>query len=157
MKNMNRVTLIGQLAADPEVKTVPSGNTVASFRMATNYSWKDSAGEWKQGADFHRIVAWEKLAEQVAQSCKKGRRVFVEGKLRTRSFTDSTNQERFVTEVVAHAVLPMISTAYNRHDEEVEQSTEGCNDPLEPVEATAGTGGSAEEVVMPLEPEVIPV
>lgn len=143
MKNMNRVTFIGQLAADPEVKSLHSGNSVATLRVATNYSWKDPSGEWKRGVDYHKVVAWAKLAEQVAQSQKKGKRVFIEGKLRTRSYTDSHNEERYVTEVVAQSILPMVSSpkpdvAGNAEEvvgdvDEAAVMTETAEVPLEPV------------------------
>jgi single-strand DNA-binding protein len=145
MKNMNRVTLIGQLAADPEVKSLQTGNSVATLRVATNYSWKDPSGEWKRGVDYHKVVAWAKLAEQVAQSQKKGKRVYVEGKIRTRSYTDSRNEERYVTEIVAQTILPMVGAPKPGVEAE-----EAASDADEAAVMTETAEVSMEPVVVPV-------
>ncbi len=107
MKNLNRVTMIGQLVADPEQKKSASGKSFSSFGLATNYSWKDAAGEWKSGVDFHRVISWGALAEKILQTCKKGQKVFLEGKLRTRSWETENGEKRYRTEIVATQVIPM--------------------------------------------------
>jgi single-strand DNA-binding protein len=118
MKNMNRVTLIGQLAADPEVRALPSGNSVATMRVATNFSWKDEKGEWQRGVDFHTVVAWARLAEVVGQAYKKGKSLFIEGKLRTRKYAKADGEEKYVTEVVAQCVSPMDTQRVKKPGEE---------------------------------------
>lgn len=99
-KSLNKVMLIGNLTRDPEMRYTPQGTAVCTFGVATNRSWTTDSGEKKDEADFHNIVAWSKLAEICAQLLKKGRKVYVEGRLQTRSWqgTDGTQKQR--TEVV---------------------------------------------------------
>ena len=91
--------LIGNLTRDPEMRYTPQGNAVASFVIATNREWV-TGGERKQAADFHNVVAWNKLAEICGQLLKKGTKVFVEGRLQTRTWQDTTGSKKYKTEVV---------------------------------------------------------
>lgn len=104
MKNLNRVSLLGRLVADPEVKTTQNGNSVANFAIATNQRWKDSNGQVQGNTDFHRIVAWRKLGELCGQYLKKGSNVYLEGQLRNRSYDTDDGDKRFITEIVARDV-----------------------------------------------------
>jgi single-strand DNA-binding protein len=98
---VNKVILIGNLTADPEVKATPKGTYVAKLRLATNtYSGKDDAGNRKEETEFHSLVAFGKLAEFAGQYLHKGRAVFAEGRLRTSSWEDTAGQKRRRTEVV---------------------------------------------------------
>jgi single-strand DNA-binding protein len=98
---VNKVILIGNLAADPEVKATPKGTYVANMRLATNtYLGKDEAGNSKEETEFHRLVAFGKLAEFAGQYLQKGRAVFAEGRLRTNKWEDSAGQKHSRTEVV---------------------------------------------------------
>ena len=97
---LNRVTLIGNLTRDPELKYTPSGMAVISFGLATNRSWTTKDGERKEDAQFHRIVAWNKLAELCSQLLAKGRRIFVGGRIQYREFSDQEGNRRQVTEIV---------------------------------------------------------
>ncbi len=99
-RSLNRVQLIGNLTRDPELRYTPSGNAVVSFSLATNRSWTTETGEKKEEADFHRIVAWNKLAELCSQFLTKGRKVYVEGRLSTRSWQGQDGAQRSTTEVV---------------------------------------------------------
>jgi len=100
-KSLNRVLLIGNITRDPELRYTPQGNAVASFGLATNRSWKTESGEIREEAEFHRLVAWNKLAELCAQLCTKGRKIYVEGRLQTRTWTGTTdNLPHTVTEIV---------------------------------------------------------
>lgn len=99
-KSLNRVQLIGNLTRDPELRYTPSGTAVCSFSIATNRSWTMESGEKKDETEFHRIVAWNKLAEICSQFLTKGRKVFVEGRLTTRSWTAQDGQQKSVTEIV---------------------------------------------------------
>lgn len=99
---INKVTLIGNLGKDPETRNLESGNTVTGFSMATSESCRDAAGEWKEQTEWHKIVAWGKLAERCAL-LTKGQTVYVEGKLTTRSY-EKDGQKRYITEVVANYV-----------------------------------------------------
>lgn len=98
-RNLNKVMLIGNLTRDPEVRYTPQGSAVASFVIATNREWAVN-GEKKQAADFHNVVAWNKLAEICSQLLKRGTKVFVEGRLQTRSWQDTTGSKKYKTEVI---------------------------------------------------------
>jgi single-strand DNA-binding protein len=100
MKSLNRATLIGNVTRDPEVKYTPQGTAVVSFSIATNRSWKTESGEMKDNAEFHRIVAWDKLAEICGQLLKKGTRVFVEGRIQTRKWAGADGVDKYMTEIV---------------------------------------------------------
>lgn len=103
-RSWNRVELIGNLTRDPELRYTPSGAAVVSFSIATNRSYI-SDGERKEEADFHRIVAWNKLAELCTQLLKKGARVFVSGRLQNRSWEGQDGQNRQVTEIVIEDMI----------------------------------------------------
>ncbi len=89
------------MARDPELRTIPSGQSVASFAVATNRVWQDQNGEQQQAADFHNVVAWAKLAELASQYLTKGRRVMIVGRLQTRSWEGEDGKKNYRTEVVA--------------------------------------------------------
>lgn len=100
---VNKVILVGNLGSDPEVKTTPSGAEVANFSLATSESWTDKAsGEKQTKTEWHRLVLWRRLAEIAGQYLKKGAKIYVEGKLETRSWEDKEGQKRYTTEVVVH-------------------------------------------------------
>lgn len=98
---VNKVILVGRLGADPELKYTPSGVAVANFSLATNEVWKDKEGNQQERTEWHRIVAWRKLAEICGEWLKKGKQVYIEGKLRTRSWEDKNGVKRYTTEVWA--------------------------------------------------------
>lgn len=101
---VNKVILIGNLGADPEVRFTPGGQAVANFRIATSESWNDKNGQKQERTEWHRIVVWGKLAELCGEYLKKGRQCFVEGRLQTREWTDKENRKNYTTEVVATGV-----------------------------------------------------
>ena len=98
---LNKVMLIGRLGQDPELKYTPSGAAVANLSMATNQVWKDKDGNTQEKTDWHRIVVWNKPAETVSQYTKKGSRIYIEGRLQTRSWQDQNGVTKYITEVVA--------------------------------------------------------
>lgn len=104
MQGVNKVILVGRLGQDPEIRATPSGQTVASLRIATSESWiKD--GQREERTEWHRVVVWGKQAENVGKFLTKGRAVFIEGKLQTRSWDDQqSGQKRYMTEIVASNV-----------------------------------------------------
>ncbi|OGG05655.1 hypothetical protein A2872_04535 [Candidatus Gottesmanbacteria bacterium RIFCSPHIGHO2_01_FULL_42_12] len=104
-RSLNKVMLIGNLTRDPEMRYTPQGTAVTTFGVATNRSWKTDAGEVKEEADFHKIVAWNKLAELCSQLLHKGMKVYVEGRLQTRSYTGQDNVQRTVTEIVIEDMM----------------------------------------------------
>ena len=101
-KSVNKVILIGNLGKDPEVKHTPQGTPVAKFSLATNERYKDKDGNWQDRTEWHNIVVWQRLAEIAGEYLKKGGKVYIEGRLQTRSWDDKqTNQKKYMTEVVA--------------------------------------------------------
>lgn len=105
-RSLNKVMLIGNLTRDVEVRYTPSGTAVATFGLATNRSWSSGeGGERQEETQFHRIVAWSKLAEICGQLLFKGRKIFVEGRLQTRKFTGQDGQQREITEIVAENMM----------------------------------------------------
>ncbi|KKU91838.1 MAG: Single-stranded DNA-binding protein [Microgenomates group bacterium GW2011_GWA1_48_10] len=92
--------LIGNVTRDPELRYTPQGNAVCTVGLATNRSWKTESGEMREEAEFHRLVAWNKLAELCSQLLTKGRKIYVEGRLQTRTFTGSDNAQHTITEIV---------------------------------------------------------
>jgi single-strand DNA-binding protein len=101
---VNKVILIGNLGVDPEVRFTPGGQAVANFRVATNDSWTDKAGQKQERTEWHRIVVWGKLAELCGEYLKKGRQCYVEGRLQTREWTDKEGKKNWTTETVANTV-----------------------------------------------------
>lgn len=99
-RSLNRVQLIGNLTRDPELRYTPQGTAVCSFGIATNRSWTTDSGEKKDEADFHRIVAWNKLAELCSQFLSKGKKVYVEGRLSTRTWNAQDGTQKSTTEVI---------------------------------------------------------
>jgi len=106
-KSVNKVILIGTLGKDPELKYTPQGTAVTKFSMATNENFKDKqSGEWKERTEWHNIVCWQRTAEVAAEYLKKGRQVYIEGRLTTRSWDDKeTGQKKYMTEVVANDLV----------------------------------------------------
>ena len=102
MASVNKVILVGNLGADPESRYMPNGDAVCNVRLATTESWKDKAsGEKKEITEWHRVVFYRRLAEIAGQYLKKGTPVYVEGRIRTRKWTDKDGQERYTTEIEA--------------------------------------------------------
>jgi len=99
--SVNKVILLGRLGKDPELKYTPSGAAVTTFSIATDLAWKDQEGNQKQVTEWHRVVAWRKLAEIVGNYLKKGSLVYIEGRLQTRTWNDKNGVTRYTTEVVA--------------------------------------------------------
>jgi single-strand DNA-binding protein len=105
-KSVNKVILIGNLGKDPEVKYTPQGTPVAKLTLATNESYKDKDGQWQEKTEWHNVVLWTRLAEIAGEYLKKGNKVYIEGRLQTRSWEDKqTNQKRYMTEVVGHTMV----------------------------------------------------
>ncbi len=102
--NYNKAIIVGNLVADPEVRSTPSGRQVSNVRVATNRIWNDQSGERQQATEYHDIVLWGQLAERVAQFLQKGSLVLVEGRLQTRSWQDNEGTQRYKTEIVAQNV-----------------------------------------------------
>ncbi len=120
-RSLNRVELIGNLGADPELRNTPQGASVCTLKIATSESHKDkNTGEWKETTEWHRVVLWEYLAEQAARNLKKGSKIFTEGKLKSRSYDDKDGVTRYITEIYANSLIILdpkpSSTAYNKDE-----------------------------------------
>jgi single-strand DNA-binding protein len=105
MASLNRVTLIGRLGGDPEVKYTPDGTPLAKFSMATEETFKDKNNQEQKHVEWHNIVAWKKLAEICGKYLTKGKQVYIEGKISSRKWTDKQNVERTSYEIVAEKML----------------------------------------------------
>lgn len=106
MKSVNRVQLLGNLGRDPEVKHTQKGTAVARLNLATNERYKDSAGNWQDRAEWHVVILWGKLAEIAGEYLKKGAKVFIDGKLQTRSWEDKEHKiTRYATEVIGGELI----------------------------------------------------
>jgi single-strand DNA-binding protein len=104
-RSLNKVTLIGHLGRDPEMRFMPSGSAVANFSIATTESWKDKDGNKEERTEWHRIVVYGKLAEICNQYLSKGRQVYVEGRLQTKEWEDRDGNKRTTTEVVVSEMI----------------------------------------------------
>ena len=127
-KSLNKVMLIGNVTRDPELRYTPQGNAVCTVGLATNRSWKTESGEMREEAEFHRLVAWNKLAELCSQLLTKGRKIYVEGRLQTRQWTGQDGQSRQATEIVIEDMLVLDN---KRQGEETPVAEE--TPPAEPV------------------------
>jgi single-strand DNA-binding protein len=105
MASVNKVILIGNLGKDPELRTTPQGTSLARFSIATTTVWKDPSGAKKEKTEWHDVVAWERLAQICGEYLHKGKQVYVEGSLQTRSWEDQNGQKRYKTEVKANNVV----------------------------------------------------
>lgn len=104
-RTLNKVMLIGNVGKDPEVNFTPTGVKVAQFRLATSETWKDKEGTVQEHTDWHTVIAWRGLADVVEKLVRRGSRLYVEGKIQSRTFEDRDGNKRYVTEIVAENVL----------------------------------------------------
>ena len=142
MASLNKVMIIGNLGSDPEMRFTPNGNPVTSFRVATNRVYTTAEGERKQETEWFTVVAWNKLAEQCNQFLTKGRLVYAEGRLRTRTWESQDGQKHYRTEIIANRITFLDRQAVAPLPEE------GIGGVEAEAEAEAGAGES--------EPEDIP-
>lgn len=103
--SLNKAQVIGNITADPEVKETPTGTQVATFTVATNRKWKDTAGTVQEDTEFHAIVAWRGLAELAEKYIKKGKKIFVEWYMKTRVWEWDDGKKRYKTEIVAENII----------------------------------------------------
>jgi single-strand DNA-binding protein len=120
-KSVNKVILLGNVGQDPEVKYTPSGVPVAKISLATNERFKDRNDQWQDRTEWHSIVAWQRLAEIVGEYVRKGTKLYVEGKLQTRSWQDQSGEKKYRTEIVARDLV-LLSSRDNGQNTAVETS-----------------------------------
>ena len=140
MASVNKVIIVGNLGADPEVRYMPSGDAITNIRVATTDRWKDKAsGEMKEATEWHRIVFFGRVAEIAGEYLKKGSQVYVEGRLRTRKWQDKEGHDRYSTEVVADTMQMLGSRAGSGEPREPREPREGAPEPraAEPKPAAA--------------------
>ena len=139
MAGVNKVIIIGNLGADPEIKYTQSNVPVANFRVATTESWKDrNTGEWQEKTEWHRVVAWRYLAERAERYLRKGKQVYVEGRIETRSWEDQSGQKHYMTEIIAQQMMLL-----GRRDENDAYSGE------KPAQAGAASGSGDSDFKAP--------
>lgn len=142
MASVNKVILVGNLGADPETRYMPNGDAVCNIRLATTESWKDKqSGEKKEITEWHRVVFYRKLAEIAGQYLKKGSQVYLEGRIRTRKWTDKEGQERYTTEIEANE-MQMLGRREGMGDSGPRESSGGGGRaaPAKPAAASSGGG-----------------
>jgi single-strand DNA-binding protein len=144
MASVNKVILIGNLGKDPEIRTTPQGTTLARFSVATTTAWKDASGAKQERTEWHDIVAWEKLAQICGEYLTKGKQVYVEGSLQTRSWEDQNGQKRYKTEVKASNVVMLGRREDGMRSGASANSSREVAEAPEP--ATAGGGGYDDDV-----------
>jgi single-strand DNA-binding protein len=105
MGSVNKIILVGNLGRDPEVRFTPGGQPVANFTLATSEQWTDKGGQRQERTEWHRVVAYDRLAEQARDYLSKGRQVYVEGRLQTRQWDDKDGNKRSTTEVIARQIV----------------------------------------------------
>ena len=143
MPSVNKVILLGNLGSDPEVRFMPNGEAVCNFSIATTESWKDKAGEKKEKTDWHNIVMYRKLAEIAGEYLKKGRPVYIEGRIQTRKWQTKEGQDRYTTEIIA-ANMQMLggkdsASATRSNDQEFNQTTPSKEKSESPAAASSST------------------
>ena len=150
--DLNKVMIIGRLTANPEAKTTPQGITVTSFSVATSRVWKDQQGNQQDRTEYHNVVAWRRLAEICTQYLAKGRQVYIEGYLQTRSWDGQDGKKNYRTEIVANNMIML----GNRSDSAAPASATQQQTVATPSEPSAvATEPAAEPVaVAEKEPEV---
>lgn len=125
-RTLNKVMLIGNVGRDPELKFTPSGIPVTSFRIATSETWKDRDGAMKEHTDWHTVVAWRGLAEVIQRLVKKGSRIYIEGRLQTRTIDDKSLQKKHVVEILADNML-LLDTKKDKYDGKDYTNNDGLN------------------------------
>jgi len=141
--------LIGNLTRDPELRYTPGGMAVASFGLATNRVWVTKQGERKEDAQFHRIVAWNKLAELCSQLLSKGRRIYVDGRIQYREFTDAENNKKQISEIVIDDMI-ILDNKGNPDHMNADTDLAATEAPLEVHEEVVGgeVAGNIEDIII---------
>ena len=129
MASVNKMIIVGNLGSEPEMRFTPNGNPVTSFRVATNWRFTNSQGERREETEWFTVVTWNRLAEQCNQFLTKGRLIYVEGRLRTRTWESQDGEKRFRNEIVADNVTFLDRQAAAAPEDKVEEAETGDLDP----------------------------
>ncbi len=129
MASVNKMIIVGNLGSEPEMRFTPNGNPVTSFRVATNWRFTNSQGERREETEWFTVVTWNRLAEQCNQFLTKGRLIYVEGRLRTRTWEGQDGEKRFRNEIVADNVTFLDRQAAVAPEDKVEEAEAGDLDP----------------------------
>ncbi|MBU1131258.1 single-stranded DNA-binding protein [Patescibacteria group bacterium] len=144
--DLNKATIIGNLTRDPEVRTTPSGINVANFGVATNLVWNDQNGQRQEKAEFHNVVAWRKLADICGQYLKKGGKVYIEGRLQTRSWDDQNGVKRYRTEIIADNMIMLDRAGQTPGGNYSQPQPPQNNSQPEPTETEAASAPEEKEI-----------
>lgn len=126
-RGVNKVILIGNLGSDPEVRYTPSGSAVANVNLATSETWRDKqTGELQDRTEWHRVVFFNRLAEIVGEYLRKGSKIYIEGTLRTRKWTDKNNIDRYTTEIIANE-MHILDSRNSSHDRDKDSAAGGAD------------------------------
>ncbi len=149
-RGVNKVTLIGNLGADPEIRYTNSGSAVANIRLATAEAWRDKeTGEQQERTEWHRVVFFSRLAEIVGEYLKKGSQVYIEGRIQTRKWQDRDGNDRYTTEIIANEMQMLggrggggssFEPATGSSEGSFEPATGSSEGSFEPAEKAAGSG-----------------
>lgn len=142
MSSLNKAMIIGRLGQDPEVRYTQSNTAVANLSIATSERYKDSTGEWKENTEWHRVVAWGRLAEICQEYLKKGSQVYVEGPIQTRKWEDREGQTRYTTEIKA-LTLTMLDSKGSREEP---PATPSKSDDSQPVSSNVNLDEDLDEI-----------
>ena len=142
MAGVNKVIIVGNVGRDPEIRHIPSGRAVATFSVATSERFNDKSGQPQERTEWHRIVAWGRLAENCGENLRKGMEVYVDGRLQTRSWEDKDGHKRYMTEVVASSIGQMLGRRGDDGGSSLgdESSTHAATggDPVSPMPTSGG-------------------
>ncbi|WP_419175251.1 single-stranded DNA-binding protein [Desulfosediminicola sp.] len=142
---INKAILVGNLGADPEIRYTQSGTSVATFNVATTERWKGQDGQMQESTEWHRIVAWARLAEICGEYLHKGSRVYVEGKIQTRKWQDQNGNDRYTTEIVARE-MKMLSPRGGEGGGNMGGGGGGFSEPMPEPPSWGSVGGTGEDV-----------
>lgn len=129
---INKVTLIGRLGSDPEIKRLEGGSVVGRFSVATSDSYKDKDGNWQESTEWHNIVVWGPLAERAEKHLKKGMQVYLDGKIAYRKYTDKENIERNITDIVAATLRTLEKAEKKEGEQTTTANTQTKTQPADP-------------------------
>ena len=141
---INQVLIIGNLGRPPEIRETTNGVKVASFSVATTERWKDKSGQQQESTEWHRIVAWDRLADICGQYLQKGSKVYIEGRLKTRKWKDQNGLDQYTTEIIAHEMKMLGGRGDNVSDSPTTEQTENKpKDKKTPMDQATGPWDSA--------------